>query len=82
MNADGIRTWYYARPFKPFELLLSDERRLKVPEPNGLGFPPDGKHLDYVHDDERFELIPFTDIVEIRELKGKRKSLRGHRKAS
>lgn len=40
MNIDQIKEARDARPFKPFTLSLADGRRLGVPHPEYLSFPP------------------------------------------
>lgn len=70
MDADTIRTFYYADPFKPFGLKLKDGTIVEVLQPWYVAFVPDGKTLDVSLADGGWRLIKIDQIREVVMLEG------------
>lgn len=59
MYADRIRELVRASPFRPFNLVLTDGRKLPVDKPYFLAVSPDGRLLSHSSLDGGFErLVP------------------------
>ena len=55
MDAEEIRRLRLAHPFKPFNLLLTDGRKLPVEKPYSLGMSEDGLLIVHSSPEGRFE---------------------------
>jgi hypothetical protein len=50
VSIDDIRTLRNARPFKPFDIVLRDGRRVRVALPERLALAPNGEKLGVYED--------------------------------
>ncbi|QOV89447.1 hypothetical protein [Humisphaera borealis] len=57
MDIEEIRRYRRAEPFRAFNLVLADGRKLPVDRPNALAIAPDGKLLAFQTLDSWFERI-------------------------
>jgi hypothetical protein len=65
MDADEIRKFCHAEPFKPFGMKLRDGRIVVVQESWYIAFPPDSGRAYVVYPDDRREFIELDEIVAI-----------------
>jgi hypothetical protein len=65
MNVEKIRELRRALPFKPFNLVLSDGRKLPVDQPNALAIAPDGKMLAFQTLDNWFEQVAPERVADV-----------------
>ena len=65
MDVERIRELRRADPFKPFNLVLNDGRKLPVDRPYFLGISPDGRLLSHASLDGWFERFPPQVVQEI-----------------
>jgi hypothetical protein len=65
MDAERIRELRLADPFKPFNLVLRDGRKLPVDRPNALSMSPDGKLLVFLTLDSWFEQLSPNAVVNV-----------------
>jgi hypothetical protein len=65
MDVEEIRKHRRADPFKAFNLVLKDGRKLPVDRPNALAIAPDGKLLAFQTFDSWFERIVPEVVVAI-----------------
>jgi len=70
MDADMIRSFYYADPFRPFGLRLSDGSVVEVLQPWYIAFVPDGKTLDVALADGGWKLVKIDEVKEVVMLEG------------
>ena len=64
MDAEQIRVLRRADPFKPFNLLLRDGRKLPIDRANALSMSPDGKLLVFLTLDSWFEQLSPDAVVD------------------
>ena len=57
MNVEEIRRLRLAHPFRPFDLILNDGRRLPVDKPYFLAISPDRRAVMHASVDGGFEVI-------------------------
>lgn len=62
---DQLRSFYEARPFKAFEIVLSDGRRLLVDAPEHVGWSTRMGRVIYANEQDTFDLIPMDEVVNI-----------------
>jgi len=66
MTADDIRKLYWAEPFVPFQLILTDGREVRVASPNHLTISAIGDRITVCPRIEEFELIDLSSVTEFR----------------
>jgi hypothetical protein len=72
MTVDEIRAAYYAKPFKPFVVRLTDGRKLKVPKQHYLGISPVGDEIVVARDDS-FVFVKIDNVASLEITKAKRR---------
>jgi hypothetical protein len=84
MDADEIRKFCHAEPFRTFAMKLRDGRTVVVEDPYATAFPPDGQRIYVGHPDESTEFVRFDDVVSVHYVsrRGARVDARRGRKAS
>jgi hypothetical protein len=65
MDLDIIRNHADTRPFKPFNLVLDDGRKLPVERPSHIAISPDGKRMAHSSIDGGFEHLEPSRVVSI-----------------
>jgi hypothetical protein len=65
MDAETVRQFYAARPFKAFGLELPDGSVLEVHNPWNLAFVPDGETLDVRLPDGDWRWVKLADVRRI-----------------
>ena len=65
MDVERIRQLRRADPFKPFNLVLTDGRKLPVDEANALLISPSGRVLVFQTLDSWFEQLPPAAVADI-----------------
>lgn len=79
MNASAIKDLYYAEPFEPFELVLTNGTTVRVAHPEFLSFAPDNRTLHVWEPSGGGKRIDVKLIIALNELPptgGKRKTKR------
>jgi hypothetical protein len=66
MTVEDVRRLYWAEPFIPFELDLTDGRTFTVRRPNHITISPVGQYITYADVLENFEIIDLVQIKECR----------------
>jgi hypothetical protein len=65
MDPERIRELRLSSPFKPFNLVLRDGRKLPVDRPNALAMSPDGKLLVFLTLDSWFEQLSPNAVTDV-----------------
>ena len=72
MTIQEVREAYYAKPFQPFVIRLSDGRGFLVAEPCNIAISPSGQSLAYTKPDDGFAFFELTDVAGLERPKKKR----------
>lgn len=72
MSIEDIREAYYANPFKPFVIRLTDGRGLLVKQACNIAIAPSGQSLAYTKPDDGFVLFELTEVEKLERPKKKR----------
>lgn len=65
---DGIKKLYYAAPFRPFEIVLTSGRQVRVDHPEFMALSPDEDVVVVFEPDGRLTIdVPL--IISVKELK-------------
>ena len=65
-NVTELKTWRYAEPFKPFELVLDDGRKVLVKNPWNVGWSAETETVAFADGPEDLDWVKFARVVEIR----------------
>lgn len=67
MHIDELRKAQRAEPFKVFTLNLADGRKFRIPHPEFLALPPEGRRsaIVFLPGDEGFEIIDPTLVTSL-----------------
>lgn len=80
LNVDALKEYYEARPFKPFEIVLSDGRRLRVDQPEYVGWSVKAGTIVYANYQGTFDEVQMALVTDVRPVaangKGGRRSRR------
>jgi len=57
MTIEALQKLYDTQPFTPFEIHLTDARRLSVEQPEGNASRPRGRTVFVYHEDESFDIV-------------------------
>ncbi len=68
MTADDIRKLYWAEPFVPFQLILTDSREVRVTSPGHLTISATGDRITVCPRIEEFDLIDLSSVTGFRAL--------------
>jgi hypothetical protein len=68
-----LRTFYESRPFKPFELILDDGKRLLVDEPYYIGWSVDRGMIVWSNEEDTFDEINMKRVAAVRLVTRRRK---------
>jgi len=65
-NVTELKAWRYAEPFKPFELVLDDGRKVLVKNPWNVGWSAETETVAFAWGREDVDWVRFSRVVEIR----------------
>jgi hypothetical protein len=68
MDLAEIKKHYYAQPFRPIEVELSDGRRIRITRKLGMGFSPSGRTMGCFDHEDRSHNFFVSEVVAIRPL--------------
>ncbi len=66
VNVQQLRAYKYAEPFKPFQLVLADGRRVTVPRPENIGWSPETRTVVFPAGRDALDWTDFNNVVELR----------------
>jgi hypothetical protein len=66
MTIEDIRKFRNAEPFRPFQLVLSDGRKLLVREPEKIGLSPNGRSLGVYAERDSLHFLEIDSIVDVK----------------
>lgn len=72
MTIEDIRKAYYASPFKPFVIRLTDGRGLLVKQACNIAIAPTGQSLAYTKPDDGFVIFELAQVAKLERPKKKR----------
>ena len=81
ISVEELRAYKYAEPFRPFQLLLADGRRVTVPRPENVGWSPEDRIVMFPVGRDAVWWTDFRNVVELRPAP-KRAGSKKRRKAS
>lgn len=61
-----LKNWRYAEPFKPFEMILDDGRKVLVKHPWNIGWSEEARTVAFATGPEELDWVKFSRVVEIR----------------
>ena len=80
LNVKELKEYYEARPFKPFEIVLTDGRRLRVDQPEYVGWSVTAGTIVHANHKGTFDEVPMSLVTNVRPVpangKGNRRSRR------
>jgi hypothetical protein len=63
-----LKALYDARPFRPFEVVLDDGRRLLVDEPYFIGWSTRNRTINWSNHQDTIDVIPMTSVAAVKRL--------------
>ena len=66
LNMEELKEYYEARPFKPFEIVLTDGRRLRVDEPEYVGWSLKAGTIVHANYQGTFDEVPMSLVTNVR----------------
>ena len=61
-----LKSLYEARPFRAFEILLEGGRRLRVDQPDYMGWSQQAGTVVYANEKDTFDVIPMDRVLSVR----------------
>ena len=64
-NVVELKAWRYAEPFRPFELVLDDGRRVLIRNPWNIGWSAETETVAFAVNSDDQNWVKFSRVIEI-----------------
>ena len=69
-----LKALHDTRPFKPFEVVLDDGRRLLVDEPYFIGWSTHNRTINWSNHEDTIDVIPMNSVAAVKRLGAKHRA--------